>query len=116
MGSNVEGTSNQYYRTFACPNSGRVVSMMMMHTSGTAVSLNTYTTQLRVVKNGSTANTSGELTASDGNNDGSYIEYSPGTTFSKGDRLGFQFSKSNSAMRWRGTSVTIILELDDYNV
>jgi len=116
MGSNVEGTSNQYYRTFACPNSGRVVSMMMMHTSNTAVSLNTYTTQLRVVKNGSTADTSGELTASDGNNDGSYIEYSPGTTFSKGDRLGFQFSKSNSAMRWRGTSVTIILELDDYNV
>ena len=112
----TEGASNQYYRTFACPQAGRVVSIMMMHTSGTAVSLNTYTTQLRVIKNGSTANTSGELTASDGNNDGSYIEYLPDTDFSKGDRLGFQFSKSNSTMRWRGTSVTIMIELDDYNL
>lgn len=111
-----EGTSNQYYRNFACPNSGRVVSIMMMHTSGSAVSLNTYTTQLRVIKNGSTAATSGELTASDGNNDGSYIEYTPDTDFNKGDRLGFQFSKSNTAMRWRGTSVTIMLEIDDYNL
>ena len=111
-----EGTSNQYYRNFACPNSGRVVSIMMMHTSGTAVSLNTYTTQLRVIKNGSTAATSGELTASDGNNDGSYIEYTPDLDFNKGDRLGFQFSKSNSIARWRGTSVTIMIELDDYNL
>jgi hypothetical protein len=111
-----EGTSNQYYRNFACPNSGRVVSIMMMHTSGTAVSLNTYTTQLRVIKNGSTAATSGELTASDGNNDGSYIEYTPDLDFNKGDRLGFQFSKSNSIARWRGTSVTIMLEIDDYNL
>jgi len=112
----TEGTSNQYYRTFACPQAGRVVSIMMMHTSGTAVSLDTYTTQLRVIKNGSTANTSGELTASDGNNDGSYIEYLPDTDFSKGDRLGFQFSKSNTVARWRGTSVTIMIELDDYNL
>ena len=111
-----EGTSNQYYRNFACPNSGRVVSIMMMHTSGSAVSLNTYTTQLRVIKNGSTAATSGEISASDGNNDGSYIEYTPDLDFNKGDRLGFQFSKSNTAMRWRGTSVTIMLEIDDYNL
>ena len=115
-GALTEGTSNQYYRTFACPQAGRVVSIMMMHTSGTAVSLNTYTTQLRVVKNGSTAATSSELSASDGNNDGSYIEYLPDVDFSKGDRLGFQFSKSNTSMRWRGTSVTIIIELDDYNL
>jgi len=111
-----EGTSNQYYRNFACPNSGRVVSIMMMHTSGSAISLNTYTTQLRVIKNGSTAATSGEISASDGNNDGSYIEYTPDLDFNKGDRLGFQFSKSNTAMRWRGTSVTIMLEIDDYNL
>jgi len=115
-GSINEGTSNQYYRNFACPNSGRVVSIMMMHTTGTAVSLNSYTTQLRVVKNGSTAATSSELSASNGNNDGSYIEYLPDVDFNKGDRLGFQFSKSNSAMRWAGTSATIIIELDDYNL
>ena len=95
MGSNIEGTSNQYYRSFACPNSGRVVSIMMMHTSGSAISLNTYTTQLRVIKNGFTAATSSELSASDDNNDGSYIEYAPDLDFNKGDRLGFQFSKSN---------------------
>ena len=87
-----------------------------MHTSGSAVSLNTYTTQLRVIKNGSTAATSSELSANDGNNDGSYIEYTPDVDFSKGDRLGFQFSKSNTAMRWRGASVTIMIELDDYNL
>ena len=116
MGSNIEGTSNQYYRSFACPQAGRVVSIMMMHTSGTAISLNTYTTQLRVVKNGSTAATSGELSASNGNTDGSYIEYTPDVDFNKGDRLGFQFSKSNSIARWRGTSVTVMIELDDYNL
>tara|TARA_Y100000401_G_scaffold50630_1_gene39577 strand:- start:585 stop:2444 length:1860 start_codon:yes stop_codon:yes gene_type:complete len=115
-GSITEGTSSQYYRTFACPQAGRVVSIMMMHTSGSAVSLNTYTTQLRVIKNGSTAATSSELSANDGNNDGSYIEYTPDVDFSKGDRLGFQFSKSNTAMRWRGASVTIMIELDDYNL
>jgi hypothetical protein len=115
-GSITEGTSNQYYRTFACPQAGRVVSIMMMHTSGSAVSLNTFTTQLRVIKNGSTAATSSELSASNGNNDGSYIEYLPDVDFSKGDRLGFQFSKSSTTMRWRGTSVTIMIELDDYNL
>jgi len=115
-GSITEGTSNQYYRTFACPQAGRVVSIMMMHTSGTAVSLNTYTTQLRVIKNGSTAATSSELSASNGNNDGSYIEYLPDVDFNKGDRLGFQFSKSSTIARWRGTSVTIMIELDDYNL
>ena len=115
-GSITEGTSSQYYRTFACPQDGRVVSIMMMHTSGTAVSLNTYTTQLRVIKNGSTAATSSELSASNGNTDGSYIEYTPDVDFSKGDRLGFQFSKSNTTMRWRGTSATIMIELDDYNL
>jgi len=115
-GSITEGTSNQYYRTFACPQAGRVVSIMMMHTSGTAVSLNTYTTQLRVIKNGSTAATSSELSASNGNNDGSYIEYLPDVDFNKGDRLGFQFSKSSTVARWRGTSVTVMIELDDYNL
>tara|TARA_R100001440_G_scaffold18875_1_gene31938 strand:- start:1175 stop:3319 length:2145 start_codon:yes stop_codon:yes gene_type:complete len=115
-GSITEGTSSQYYRTFACPQAGRVVSIMMMHTSGTAVSLNTYTTQLRVIKNGSTAATSSELSASNGNTDGSYIEYTPDVDFNKGDRLGFQFSKSNTSMRWRGTSATIMIELDDYNL
>ncbi len=115
-GSINEGTSNQYYRNFACPNSGRVVSIMMMHTSGSAVALTTATTQLRVIKNGSTAATSSELSASNGNNDGSYIEYAADVDFSKGDRLGFQFSKSSTSMRWAGTSATIIIELDDYNL
>ena len=115
-GSIAEGTSNQYYRNFACPQAGRVVSIMQMHTSGTAVALTTATTQLRVIKNGSTAATSGELSASDGNNDGSYIEYLPDLDFAKGDRLGFQFSKSSSTARWAGTSVTIMIELDDYNL
>ena len=108
----AEVTSSQYYNNFAAPASGRVKYMMMMHASGTATNLTSTTTQLRVIKNNSTANTSGELSATNGNNDGSYIEYSPNTAFSKGDRLRFAFSKSSTIAKWRGTTATIILEFD----
>ena len=112
----TETTSSQYYNNWPCPSDGKVVSIMMMHTSSTAVSLDTGTTQLRVIRNNVAVSTSGELSASNGNNDGSYIEYTPGTTFSKGDRLRFAFSRSSSTMRWRGCSVSIRVELSDYNL
>ncbi len=112
----TETTSSQYYNNWPCPSDGKVVSIMMMHTSSSAVGLDTGTTQIRVIRNNVAVSTSGELSASNGNSDGSYIEYTPGTTFSKGDRLRFAFSRSNTTMRWRGCSVSIRVELSDYNL
>ena len=107
-----ETTSSQYYNNWFAPADGTIKYIMMMHTSNSAISLNTYTTQLRVIINNVAVATSSELSASNGNNDGSYIEYSPDQDFSKGDRIRFAYGKSNSAMRWRGTSVSIVIEFD----
>ena len=91
-----------------------LVSIMLMHVSGSMSS--SFTTQLRVAKNGSTANTSGELTPSNGTNDGSYVEYAPGTVFAKGDRLQFSYQKSAGSKYWRGATATIVIELTDYDI
>ena len=107
-----ETTSSQYYNNWCAPADGTIKYIMMMHTSNNAISLNTYTTQLRVIVNNVAVATSSELSASNGNTDGSYIEYSPDVDFSKGDRVRFAFGKSNSIMRWRGTSVSIVIEFD----
>ncbi len=79
----------------------------MMHTSGTAST--GFTTQLRVVKNGVTAATSGELTPSNGANDGSYVEYDANVSFSKGDRLRFAYQKSAGSKYWQGASAIVVL-------
>ena len=112
--NNSESSSNQYYNYFAAPAAGKVVSIMLMHVSGSMSS--SFTTQLRVAKNGSTANTSGELTPSNGTNDGSYVEYAPGTVFAKGDRLQFSYQKSAGSKYWRGATATIVIELTDYDI
>ena len=112
--NNSESSSNQYYNYFAAPQAGKVVSIMLMHVSGSMSS--SFTTQLRVAKNGSTANTSGELTPSNGTNDGSYVEYAPGTVFAKGDRLQFSYQKSAGSKYWRGATATIVIELTDYDI
>jgi len=112
--NNSESSSNQYYNYFAAPQAGKVVSIMLMHVSGSMSS--SFTTQLRVTKNGSAANTSGELTPSNGTNDGSYVEYAPGTVFAKGDRLQFSYQKSAGSKYWRGATATIVIELTDYDI
>mgnify|MGYP003110539378 CR=1 FL=1 len=112
--SNTTGevTSSQYYNNWCAPADGTIKYIMMMHTSNNAINLGAYTTQLRVIINNVAVATSSELTASNSINDGSYIEYSPDQDFSKGDRIRFAFGKSNSSMRWRGTSVSIVIEFD----
>ena len=107
----IDSTSSQYYNHFACPTAGTVKYIMMMHVSGTFTG--PFTTQLRVVKNGSAAATSGELTPSNASADGSYIEYSPNVSFAKGDRLRFAYSKSATGQYWRGTVATIIIEFEN---
>tara|TARA_R100001015_G_scaffold16213_1_gene8156 strand:- start:559 stop:1695 length:1137 start_codon:yes stop_codon:yes gene_type:complete len=107
----IDTTSSQYYNHFACPTAGTVKYIMMMHVSGTFTG--PFTTQLRVVKNGSAAATSGELTPSNASADGSYIEYSPNVSFSKGDRLRFAYSKSATGQYWRGTVASIIIEFEN---
>tara|TARA_R100000988_G_scaffold51642_1_gene25338 strand:- start:272 stop:1615 length:1344 start_codon:yes stop_codon:yes gene_type:complete len=107
----IDSTSSQYYNHFACPTAGTVKYIMMMHVSGTFTG--PFTTQLRVVKNGSAADTSGELTPSNASADGSYIEYAPNTSFAKGDRLRFAYSKSATGQYWRGTVASIIIEFEN---
>ena len=113
--NNSESSSNQYYNYFAAPAAGRVVSIMLMHVSGSMSS--SFTTQLRVAKNGSTDSTSGELTPSNGTSDGSYVEFTPSSsTFAKGDRLQFSYQKSAGSKYWRGATATIVIELTDYDI
>ena len=107
----IDSTSSQYYNHFACPTAGTVKYIMMMHVSGTFTG--PFTTQLRVIKNGSAADTSGELTPSNASADGSYIEYAPNTSFAKGDRLRFAYSKSATGNYWRGTVASIIIEFEN---
>jgi fibronectin-binding autotransporter adhesin len=106
--STSESTSSQYYNHLACAQNGTVKKIMMMHTSGAAST--SFTTQLRVVKNGVTAATSGELTPSNGANDGSYVEYLPSTTFVKGDRIRIGYQKSATSKYWQGVSAIVIFE------
>ena len=112
--NNSDGTSNEYYNFFAAPAVGKVVSIMIMHVDGSMSS--SFTTQIRVQKNGSADSTSGELTPSNGTSDGSYVEYAPGTTFAKGDRLQFAYQKSAGGKYWRGATATIIMELTSYDI
>jgi len=112
--STSDGTSNNYYHYFAAPAAGKVVSIMIMHVFGSMSS--SFTTQIRVYKNGSATSTSGELTPSNGTNDGSYVEYTPGTVFAKGDRLQFAYQKSATSKYWRGVAATMVIELTDYDI
>jgi hypothetical protein len=106
-----ESSSQSYYHVFACPAAGTVKRITFMHVHGSmTIGQGSSTTQLRVVKNGSTADTSGELSGDGGSADGSKIVYEPGTSFANGDRLQFQFSRSVSNLYWRGVAVSIVLE------
>ena len=109
-------TSAQYYVHWAAPCTGRIKRIVMQHVYGSMSS--SFTTQLQVYKNGSTFATSGQLTPSNGTNDGSYIEYNPSgsstgnVSFVKGDRIRIRYNKSASSKYWRGVAASIIIELD----
>ena len=106
-----ETTSANYYNTFACPRGGTVKRIMMMHTAGSTMS-SSFTTELSLLKNGLSTLFSGELTPSNGTNDGSNITWSPNYTFTAGDRLNFRYQKSGTSKYWYGVSVSIIIEFD----
>ena len=106
-----ETTSANYYNTFACPRGGTVKRIMMMHTAGSTMSTS-FTTELSILKNGLSTSFSGELTPSNGSNDGSNITWSPSYTFTAGDRLNFRYQKSGTSKYWYGVSVSIIIEFD----
>ena len=110
-------TSAQYYVHWAAPTGGVIKKVLMQHVYGSTSS--SFTTQLRITKNGSSSATSGELTPSNGTNDGSYIEYSPtGSSlstagFNKGDRFTFSYQKSTSTKYWRGVAFSVIIEINN---
>ena len=106
----ADTSSSQYYNQLAMPQGGKVKKIMMMHIYGNMSS--SFTTQLNLVKNGTSASTSGELTPSNGTNDGSNITWEPNYTFAAGDRMSFRYQKSASSKYWRGVTMSIILEFD----
>jgi hypothetical protein len=108
-----ETTSANYYNTFACPSGGRIKRIRMMHTAGTTMST-LFTTELSILKNGALTTSSGELTPTNGSNDGSAIVWNPTNyTFSTGDRLNFRYQKSGTGKYWYGVSVSIVVEFDN---
>ena len=83
----------------------------MMHTAGSTMST-FFTTELSILKNALSTSFSGELTPSNGSNDGSNITWSPNYTLTAGDRLNFRYQKSGTGKYWYGVSVSIIIEFD----
>ena len=108
-----ETTSANYYNTFACPASGRVKRIRMMHTAGSTMS-GLFTTELSILKNGLSTSFSGELTAN-GTSDGSAIQWNADYAFNIGDRLNFRYQKSATGRYWYGVSVSIIVEFENVN-
>lgn len=106
-----EVTSANYYNTFACPANGTVKRIRMMHTAGSTMSTS-FTTELSILKNGLLTSFSGELTPTNGSNDGSAISWAPNYAFNMGDRINFRYQKSATSKYWYGVSVSIIIEFD----
>jgi hypothetical protein len=108
-----ETTSAQYYVHWAAPHTGRFKRVVMQHVYGSMSS--SFTTQLKITKNGLSTTTSSELTPSNGTSDGSYIEFNPSgnnVSFVKGDRFTIAYQKSASSKYWRGVAFSVIIELD----
>ena len=97
--------------TFVAPYAGKIVKIIMKNTNG---SLSTsFTTELKYYKNGSSTATSGELTASS-----SAITWAPtsSNTFAAGDEINILYQKSAGSKYWREVSMTIVIELTDYDI
>ena len=97
--------------TFVAPYAGKLVKIIMKNTNGTLSS--SFTTELKYYKNGSSTATSGELTASS-----SAITWAPtsNNTFAAGDEINILYQKSAGSKYWREVSMTIVIELTDYDI
>jgi len=97
--------------TFVAPYAGKLVKIIMKNTNGTLSS--SFTTELKYYKNGSSTATSGELTASS-----SAITWAPtsSNTFAAGDEINILYQKSAGSKYWREVSMTIVIELTDYDI
>ena len=107
-----ETTSAQYYVHWAAPHTGRFKRVVMQHVYGSMSS--SFTTQLKITKNGLSTVSSSELTPTS-TNDGGYIEFNPSgsnASFVKGDRFTIAYQKSASSKYWRGVAFSVIIELD----
>jgi hypothetical protein len=107
-----ETTSAQYYVHWAAPGTGKFKRVIMQHVYGSMSS--SFTTQLKITKNGLSTVSSSELTPTS-TNDGGYIEFNPSgsnASFVKGDRFTIAYQKSASSKYWRGVAFSVIIELD----
>jgi len=102
-----ETTSNQYYNHFDCPADGTIKRIRMHNTSGSLSTSFTTIFDIWVSATGSPTQSSGSLTASNGQ-----IEYEPNLSFSKGDGIQIGYRKSAGAKYWQGVSASIILEFE----
>ena len=97
--------------TFVAPYAGKLVKIIMKNTNGSLSS--SFTTELKYYKNGSSTATSGELTASS-----DAITWAPTSinTFVAGDEINIIYQKSAGSKYWREVSMTIVIELTDYDI
>ena len=97
--------------TFVAPYAGKLVKIIMKNTNGALSS--SFTTELKYYVNGSSTATSGELTASS-----DAITWAPtsNNTFVAGDEINIIYQKSAGSKYWREVSMTIVIELTDYDI
>ena len=97
--------------TFVAPYAGKLVKIIMKNTNGSLSS--SFTTELKYYKNGSSTATSGELTPSS-----NAITWAPtsSNTFVAGDEINIVYQKSAGSKYWREVSMTIVIELTDYDI
>lgn len=97
--------------TFVAPYAGKLVKIIMKNTNGSLSS--SFTTELKYYVNGSSTATSGELTASS-----DAITWAPtsNNTFVAGDEINIIYQKSAGSKYWREVSMTIVIELTDYDI
>ena len=97
--------------TFVAPYAGKLVKIIMKNTNGSLSS--SFTTELKYYVNGSSTATSGELTPSS-----NAITWAPtsSNTFVAGDEINIVYQKSAGSKYWREVSMTIVIELTDYDI
>ena len=93
------------------PYAGNVKKIVMKNVAGTLSS--SFTTELKLYKNGANVTSSGELTASS-----SAITWEPSSsnTFSANDEISLVYQKSASSKYWREVSLTMVLEFTGQDI
>ena len=93
------------------PYAGNVKKIVMKNVAGSLSS--SFTTELKLYKNGANVTSSGELTASS-----SAITWEPSSsnTFSANDEISLVYQKSASSKYWREVSLTMVLEFTGQDI